>query len=116
MDNFLFEESEVVQFIEPAQLKQWLSQGDAPLIINVTGEESALEECWLIADKPLSVPITEFASVINELDPDQPTVVVCQLGQKSFNAAQRLIESDYSCVFSLHGGLEAWKRMLEGSQ
>lgn len=111
MDKFRFEESDSVQFIEPTDLKQWLGQDDAPLVINVSGEEGALEAHSLKADKTLSVAITEFASVINELDPDEPTVVVCQLGQKSFNAAQRLIESDYSCVFSLHGGLEAWKRM-----
>lgn len=112
MNDFLFEDSDTVQFIEPAQLQQWLSQENAPLIINVTGEDSALEASSLVANNTLSVAITEFASVINELDPDEPTVVVCQLGQKSFNAAQRLIESDYSCVFSLHGGLEAWKRQL----
>ncbi len=116
MDKFTAEESESVQFLEPQHLKQWLTQDDLPLIIDVTGENNALTAFAVNAEDAISIPITEFASLINELDPDRPTVVVCQLGQKSFNAAQRLIESDYSCVYSLHGGLEAWKRMLEGSQ
>lgn len=110
MTTYTFEEAEQVQFIEPKELRQWLGQGDAPLVINVTGDEEALENYGLRADNSISSPITEFASLINELDPDEPVVIICQLGQKSFNAGQRLIESDYSCVFSLHGGLEAWKR------
>jgi rhodanese-related sulfurtransferase len=110
MSDFKFNEAEQVQFIEPEQLKRWLSQDDAPLVINVSGDDNALEDCSMKAQNSMSIPITEFASLINELDPDEPIVVVCQLGQKSFNAAQRLIESDYSCVFSLHGGFEAWKR------
>ncbi|GAA0207701.1 hypothetical protein GCM10009123_14000 [Kangiella japonica] len=113
MTTFTFEESEQVQFIEPEDLKRWLEQEDAPLVINVTGEETALQEHGVETSRQISVAITEFASLVNELDPDEPVVIVCQLGQKSFNAAQRLIESDYSCVFSLHGGLEAWKREAE---
>ena len=110
MSDFKFDEAEHVQFIEPEQLKRWLSQDDTPLVINVSGDDNALDDCAMKAQNIMSVPITEFASLINELDPDEPIVVVCQLGQKSFNAAQLLIESDYSCVFSLHGGFEAWKR------
>ncbi|GAA4360206.1 rhodanese-like domain-containing protein [Kangiella marina] len=113
MAKFVAEESEAVQFIEPQQLAVWLKQSDAPLVINVTGDEQALDESQLVADKSLSTPITEFANLINELDPDEPVVIVCQLGQKSFNAAHRLIESDYSCVYSLHGGLEAWLRQRQ---
>lgn len=113
MTKFNFEEAEKVQFIEPKELKRWLRQEDAPLVINVTGEENALKDNNVEASHQTSVAITEFANLINELDPDEPVVIVCQLGQKSFNAAQRLIDSDYSCVFSLHGGLEAWKREVE---
>ena len=116
MNKFLFDEAEQVQFIEPEQLKQWLTQDDAPLVINVSGDEQAFEDYAVDAEKKLSTPITEFANLINELDPDEPVVVVCQLGQKSFNAAQRLIESDYSCVFSLHGGLEGWKAAWKRSE
>lgn len=110
MSPFIFDEAEQVQFIEPKDLKKWLEQEDAPFVINVTGDKAALQEHGIKASHQISVAITEFASLVNELDPDEPVVIICQLGQKSFNAAQRLIESDYSCVFSLHGGLEAWKR------
>lgn len=115
MSPFESQELDKVQFIEATDLAQWLTQGDAPLVIDVSGDENSFEPIAAKAQQRLSVPIAEFASYINELDPDDPVVVVCQLGQKSFNAAHRLIESDFSCVYSLHGGFEAWKRQLGDS-
>lgn len=110
MSEFVPQEQDSVQFIEATDLAQWLTQADAPLVIDVSGEEEAFEPIAAKAPQRLSLPIAEFASYINQWDPDEAVVVVCQLGQKSFNAAHRLIESDFSCVYSLHGGFEAWRR------
>ncbi|WP_223669895.1 rhodanese-like domain-containing protein [Kangiella shandongensis] len=112
MSEFIPQEQDKVQFIEATDLAQWLTQPDAPLVIDVSGEEEAFEPIAIKAKESLSLPIAEFASFINEWDPDEAVVVVCQLGQKSFNAAHRLIESDFSCVYSLHGGFEAWRRAI----
>lgn len=108
--DFISKESDAVQFIEVKDLQQWLVQEDAPLVIDVSGEKHGLEAIQLKADDYLLLPMAEFTSSINELDPDRAVVVVCQLGQKSFNAAHGLIESDFSTVYSLKGGFEAWKR------
>lgn len=114
MSNFEWQESETVQLISPEQLKQWASQQDAPLVIDVRNEDEHKTDQLLlqfVIDESLkNIPITEFGSHINQLDPDQPLVLVCQVGQKSFNAASLLIQADFSCVYSLHGGMEALKR------
>ncbi len=114
MNNFEWQESDTVQLINPQQLKQWASQQDAPLVIDVrNGEEHEADKALLSFAKAeilKNIPITEFGSHINQLDPDQPIVTICQVGQKSFNAASLLIQADFSCVYSLHGGMEALKR------
>lgn len=106
MTNFVPNEEESVQFIEPQQLAQWLSQDDLPLLIDVRSQEH--HQAFNLGGQHLA--IEEFASHINQLDPDEPVVIYCQVGQKSFNAASLLIQSDFSCVYSLKGGIEAWLR------
>ena len=114
MSKFEYQESDTVQLINPQQLKQWASQQDAPLVIDVRNvEEHEVDKALLSfakAESLKNIPITEFGSHINQLDPDQPIVTICQVGQKSFNAASLLIQADFSCVYSLHGGMEALKR------
>ncbi|MBD3669000.1 MAG: rhodanese-like domain-containing protein [Kangiella sp.] len=114
MSKFEWQESEKVQLISPELLKQWASQQDAPLVIDVRNVEEHKSDKKLLSfceeETLKNIPITEFGSHINQLDPDQPTVLVCQVGQKSFNAASLLIQADFSCVYSLHGGMEALRR------
>lgn len=98
MSNFEWQESDAVQLISPEQLKQWASQQDAPLVIDVRkGEEHEADKAllnFIKAGTLKNIPITEFGSHINQLDPDQPVVTICQVGQKSFNAASLLIQAD----------------------
>ncbi len=110
MSKFIPTELEVVQFIEPLELRQWLTQDNVPMLIDVR-EKEKYQEFNLGGN---NISILEFASHINELDPDEPTVVYCQVGQKSFNAATLLIQSDFSSVYSLKGGIEGWIKLLKG--
>lgn len=115
MSIFKWQDSEAVQLISPQDLKQWGSQSDAPLLVDVRDESDYGADQELLASlsqesRIQNIPITEFASHINQLDPDQPLVLVCQVGQKSFNAASLLIQADFSSVYSVHGGIEAVKR------
>lgn len=114
MSHFEWQESDEVQLISPDELRQWVSQQDAPLLIDVRNtDEHQVDKALLAfakAETLNNIPITEFGSHINQLDPDQPIVTICQVGQKNFNAASLLIQADFSCVYSLHGGIEALKR------
>lgn len=115
MSIFKWQESEAVQLISPQDLIQWGSQSDAPLLIDVRDESDHVADQELLTSLGQesliqNIPMTEFGSYINQLDPDQPLVLICQVGQKSFNAASLLIEADFSSVYSVHGGIEAVKR------
>lgn len=115
MSLFEAQESDSVQLLNPQDLEQWASQQDAPLLIDVRDandyeKDKALLAIFCQKAEIQNIPITEFGSHINQLDPDQPLVLVCQVGQKSFNAATLLIQADFSSVYSLHGGIEALKR------
>lgn len=106
MINFIPKEEAVVQFIEPSEMAQWLKQNNSPRIIDVR-EKDKHQEFNLGGE---NISILKFASHINDLDPDEPIVIYCQIGQKSFNAASLLIQADFSCVYSLKGGVVAWHR------
>ncbi|NVJ68570.1 MAG: rhodanese-like domain-containing protein [Gammaproteobacteria bacterium] len=103
------QESEAVQFIDPQELALWLTQDNVPLLVDVREEDK--HQAFNLGGDNISV--LEFASHINQLDPDEPIVLYCQVGQKSFNAATLLIQSDFSCVYSLKGGIEGWNRLFQ---
>ncbi|KLV07391.1 thiosulfate sulfurtransferase [Photobacterium aquae] len=47
---------------------------------------------------------------MEQVDPDQPVIVMCYHGISSQGAAQYLIHQGFDCVYSLDGGFEAWRR------
>ncbi len=111
MTIFVPKELEQVQYIDPSDLKQWITQEGKPLLIDVREEDKHL--AYNIGG--VNISIYDFMSSINELDPEQPTVIYCQVGQKSFNAAVALIQADFNCVYSLKGGIEAWNKFVTTS-
>jgi len=53
------------------------------------------------------IPITELPDRIEELDDDEPVVVVCRTGARSAAATAALLRAGYDAV-NLAGGLQAW--------
>ncbi|KDM92351.1 thiosulfate sulfurtransferase GlpE [Photobacterium galatheae] len=47
---------------------------------------------------------------MDEVDFDQPVIVMCYHGISSQGAAQYLINQGYETVYSMDGGFEAWRR------
>lgn len=103
---FIPQDLEQVQMLTPPELKQWMQQADKPLLIDVRSPEMHKKDSLGGENIPLEI----FGSTINQLDPDQAIVIYCQKGVKSFNAANLLIKADFSCVYSLTGGVESWLR------
>ncbi len=48
--------------------------------------------------------------LMDEVDFDQPIIVMCYHGISSQGAAQYLINQGYDAVYSMDGGFEAWRR------
>lgn len=47
---------------------------------------------------------------MDQVDFEQPVIVMCYHGVSSQGAAQYLINQGYETVYSLDGGFEAWRR------
>ena len=54
------------------------------------------------------IPLGSLASRVNELDPNQETIVVCQAGVRSLTGADILLKAGFADAKSLAGGMIAW--------
>ncbi|MCW8329528.1 thiosulfate sulfurtransferase GlpE [Photobacterium sp. SDRW27] len=51
-----------------------------------------------------------MVAFMDQVDFEQPVIVMCYHGVSSQGAAQYLINQGYETVYSLDGGFEAWRR------
>lgn len=51
-----------------------------------------------------------MVTFMDQVDFEQPVIVMCYHGISSQGAAQYLINQGYETVYSLDGGFEAWRR------
>ncbi len=56
-----------------------------------------------------NIPLTEFVERLSELDASKPIVLFCRSGGRSAQAAQYLVDSGFSTVANLEGGMLAWQ-------
>jgi rhodanese-related sulfurtransferase len=56
----------------------------------------------------ISVPITELAARLDELDPERPTVAICLTAHRSIPAVRLLRAHGFREVAQLRGGMRAW--------
>ncbi|MFO7728082.1 MAG: rhodanese-like domain-containing protein [Desulfonatronovibrio sp.] len=54
------------------------------------------------------VPLPELGDRLDELDPEQSTLVYCATGIRSSSAAQILAGQGYKTVYNLEGGFKTW--------
>lgn len=85
--------------------------GDDPLLLDV-------REPWEFntASLPNSVliPMGDIPSRVHqELDPDQPIVVLCHHGARSLSVTMWLRNQGFEHVQSLAGGIDRWSRVID---
>lgn len=54
------------------------------------------------------LPIHELPEQLAVLDPQQPTVVICEHGVRSYNASHFLAHHGFQSVFNLTAGMAEW--------
>ena len=59
------------------------------------------------------IPMGDIPSRLQELDPDQPTVVLCHHGARSLNVTIWLRQQGLEQVQSLAGGIDQWSRSID---
>ncbi|MBX7244672.1 MAG: hypothetical protein K1X53_04190 [Candidatus Sumerlaeaceae bacterium] len=96
------EQSEIE--IAPGEVAARLARGDVPFLIDVR-EEWELTRGILPGAR--SVPMSQFANRLDELDVSQPIIVYCEHGVRSYDVAAYLVSRGYSAL-SMSGGFAVW--------
>ena len=75
-------------------------------------EKDEIQQKAFVHDEVLNIPFSIFDENYDELPRDRKIVVACHLGIRSLRVAQFLVIQgwDEANIFSLEGGIEAWKQ------
>ena len=89
----------------PQELKRRLDAGERLQILDV-------REPWECAIVHLAgstnIPLSQIPARLGELDANTDVVALCKVGGRSLRAAQFLLDSGFSRVTNLAGGIDAW--------
>ncbi len=100
----------MIQQLTPAQLKERLARGPAPVILDV-------REPWEVAVCALPgarhIPMREIPAHTDDLPRDADVVVVCHHGVRSQYVAGFLERLGFERLYNLAGGIDAWARDVE---
>ncbi|HEY8488228.1 MAG TPA: molybdopterin-synthase adenylyltransferase MoeB [Thermaerobacter sp.] len=55
------------------------------------------------------MPLAQLGARLEEIDPEQPLLMVCEVGERSRLAAEFLHEAGFPAVYNLKGGMIAWR-------
>jgi rhodanese-related sulfurtransferase len=62
-----------------------------------------------IADSKL-VPVGDVLRGVFEADPEQPLMLICAVGGRSYVASKVMFARGYREIYNLDGGIESWRR------
>ena len=97
--------------ITPEEVKAKLDAGEAFTLLDVR-EPWEFQTARIDAAKLL--PMGEVPSRAHqELDPDEPVVVVCHHGVRSMSVTAWLRQQGFEKAQSMRGGIDAWSRQVD---
>lgn len=96
--------------ISPAELREAMRTAEPPLLLDVRLMEEYGRE-RLAGSR--HVPLGNLRMRLDELPRDEPIVIVCSLGLRSYEASRVLTSNGFERVRVLDGGLEAWPYPME---
>jgi rhodanese-related sulfurtransferase len=102
----------LIEPLTPAELKAWLDDEAraSPVVIDV---REAWEHALVKVDAALHMPMQTVPARVGELDPEQPHVLMCHHGMRSYQVAQFLKNQGFDRVYNLTGGIDAWARQID---
>lgn len=63
----------------------------------------------------ISMPLSNFAKHVADLDPAQPIYLYCHHGARSLQAAMWMRKNGFARAASVKGGIDAWAREIDPS-
>ncbi|WP_099468116.1 CoA-disulfide reductase [Konateibacter massiliensis] len=99
-----------VSFIEYDEVDELIANGDKETftILDVT---EAIERQAYAVPESYHIPLGQLRDRMEELDKDKLIIVYCAVGIRAYNAARILMQSGYSKVTVMSGGITFYKSM-----
>ena len=102
-----------VHSLKPAQVKQWLDEGQKMVILDIRTRER-FDQGHIPG--AVSVPLQELHRRYAEIPQDSLIVVVDSSGDQSFLAASYLARKGFGDVVRLFGGMDRWSALTAGKR
>jgi len=103
---------EDVRELEPEELATWRETGKRHVLVDVRlDQERELAQI----DGAMHIPMQEFAARIDEVPRENPVVVMCKVGERSYRVASFLVSRGYTQVYNLEGGIDAYAERVDSS-
>jgi rhodanese-related sulfurtransferase len=96
--------------ITAEELKSKLDANEKPVLLDVR-EAWEYETCHI--EGSINISMSNVQQMLDELKPDDETVVICHHGMRSFQVASYLEGSGYSNIANLEGGVDAWAKSVD---
>lgn len=93
-----------IEDITPDQLNELIEEDQ----VKVVDVREPFEARYMRIAESLLIPLGQLSARIAELDPGQPTAVICQHGSRSQAGAAILGQSGFKKVYNVMGGMSAW--------
>lgn len=77
------------------------------IVLDVRGEKE--RKNGFIAND-INIPFAQVKNKLNSLDNNKKVLVYCHTGSRSAHVASLLTRNDFTKVYSLKGGIQAWKK------
>lgn len=109
----------MIEQITPQQTAEWtqqqLAKQEKPLLIDVRepwewaqASVTAPEGCEL-----LQLSMGNIPGMLNQLDPDRPTALLCHHGMRSQNVANFLHHNGFTSLANITGGIDSWSLTVD---
>ncbi len=96
--------------ISVEELAQWRASGRDFVLLDV---REPYEVAQVNLSDALNVPMSEFLSRADELDPGKTVAVICHYGSRSERIAQFLEMRGFGSVYNVEGGIDAYAERVD---
>ena len=92
------------------KLDEMRKSGDPHMLLDVR-EDDEVAICSI--DDSTHIPMNEIPARLAELPKENPLVVMCHGGGRSFQVTQWLLSNGYDNAVNLEGGINAWSLAID---
>lgn len=97
--------------MSPQQISEYLqSSTSSPLLLDVR-ENWEYDICHIKGSE--LIPMQQIPMQLNQLDPEQETIVICHHGVRSRMVGQFLEQAEFKNIINLSGGVTAWSQQVD---